>query len=122
MKLTVAIFSVAFSVLGGVSVASAETRAASRLVATVGPGTTITLVDAGGANVTRIKAGTYVILVRDRSSRHNFHLVEPDPLLLKRTSLRFVGSVMWRIHLDRGVYRFVCDAHPFTMHGRFKVV
>ena len=46
------------------------------LTATVGPGATI-LRTSRGARVTRLKAGRYRIVVRDRSSMHNFHLSGP---------------------------------------------
>ena len=48
----------------------------TRLVATVGPSNTITLTR-NGARVRALTAGAYVIVVRDRSKRHNFHLTGP---------------------------------------------
>ena len=46
-----------------------------KLVATVGPKNTISLRNAAGAALHHgVKAGTYSIVVRDRSKMHNFHL------------------------------------------------
>ena len=47
-----------------------------KLLATVGPKNTISLRSASGAALHHgVKAGTYSIVVRDRSKLHNFHLV-----------------------------------------------
>ena len=43
---------------------------------TVGPGFTITLTQ-GGKKVTKLKAGTYVFKIADKSKIHNFHLTGP---------------------------------------------
>ena len=50
--------------------------APTKLVATVGPGFTITLTKAG-KKVTTLKPGTYSITVNDKSTFHNFHLTGP---------------------------------------------
>src|SRR5262245_32341734 len=47
--------------------------AQTRLNATVGPGFTISLRDASGANVTHLPVGTYEIAVNDQAIEHNFH-------------------------------------------------
>src|SRR4051794_13688828 len=49
--------------------------AVPRLLATVGPNATISLTSAAGKTLASLKAGTYSIVVRDRSKAHNFHLV-----------------------------------------------
>ena len=46
-----------------------------KLLATVGPKNTISLRNAAGTLLKTVKAGTYSIVVRDRSKVHNFHLV-----------------------------------------------
>jgi hypothetical protein len=48
--------------------------ATPKLVATVGPGYTITLRTSAGAPARSVKAGVYAFTVRDRSDEHNFHL------------------------------------------------
>jgi hypothetical protein len=96
--------------------------AAPRLIATVGPGPTITLKTPRGAKVTRLRAGTYTFVVRDRSRFHNFHLIDGDPLVPdKRTGAAFVGGANWTIKLRQGLYRYVCDRHRSTMKGSFSV-
>jgi plastocyanin len=91
------------------------------LKATVGPGSTITLKNSAGRTVKTLRAGSYVIVVRDRSSRHNFHLIGPTNTLNRSTGVRFVGTKTWRLTLTKGAYRFVCDAHSRTMKGTFRV-
>ena len=89
-----------------------------KLVATVGPGPKITLTRAG-KKVTRLKAGTYAITVRDRSKLHNFHLLGPG--LNRKTTVPFTGTRTWRVTLKRGLHRFRCDAHARHMRGTFRV-
>jgi plastocyanin len=88
------------------------------LTATVGPGRTISL-RSGTSRVSRLKAGRYRIVVRDRSSSHNFHLRGPG--VNKRTAVRFKGTATWTVTLRRGRYRFVCDPHAAVMKGSFRV-
>ncbi len=97
--------------------AAAPASAATRLVATVGPGFTITL-KKSGTKVTRLKAGRYSITVSDVSSMHNFHLLGPG--VNKKTSVAGTGKTTWTVTLQKGkTYRFLCDPHPTTMRGRF---
>src|SRR5687768_17999296 len=51
--------------------------AQTKLTGTVGPGFTISLRDATGANVTRLPVGAYEITVDDLGIEHNFHLRGP---------------------------------------------
>jgi plastocyanin len=90
-----------------------------RLVATVGPGFTISLRTAAGARVTTLRRGTYTITVRDRSRMHNFHLL--GPRLNRRTTVAALGTFTWRVTLRAGRYRFVCDPHASAMRGSFRV-
>lgn len=96
----------------------AAPAAPTKLVATVGPGFTITLTK-GGKKVTKLKAGAYVITVRDKSSIHNFRLRGMG--LNKATSVAAVKTVTWNVTLKRGTYRYRCDPHASTMKGSFKV-
>ena len=89
------------------------------VVGTIGPGRTIAL----GLRATRrartLPAGAYTIVVRDRSSRDNFHLVGPG--VNRRTGVRFRGTRRWRVTLRRGaVYRYRSDARP-QLRGRLRV-
>lgn len=93
---------------------------AKKLLATVGPGTTITLRGSTGLKLTSLKAGLYSIVVRDRSRLHDFHLTGAG--VARRTTLAFKGTVTWKVRLTKGTLRFVCDAHAKRMRGAVKVV
>ncbi len=84
----------------------------------VGPGFTIKLTKAG-KKVSKLKAGSYVIKVSDKSSAHNFHLTGPG--VNKTTSVGKQGSVTWKVKLKKGTYRYVCDPHSSFMKGSFTV-
>ena len=89
-----------------------------KLVGTVGPGFTITLTK-GGTKVRTLKPGKYVVVVRDRSDDHNFHLKGPG--VNKLTTVEQVGTKTWTVTLRRGKYTFVCDPHVPAMKGAFTV-
>lgn len=92
--------------------------AATRLVATVGPGYTITLTKAG-KKVKLLKAGKYSITVRDRSGIHDFHVVGPVHKVL--SSVSGTGTKTVAVTLKRGKYVFYCAPHKSAMKGSFKV-
>ena len=92
-----------------VPVAGAST---AKLVATDGPGFTISLTQ-GGKKVTKLKAGTYTITVQDKSSIHNFHLSGPG--VNKSTSVGGTGTKTWKVTLKKGTYKYVCDPHVSIM-------
>jgi plastocyanin len=89
------------------------------LKATTGPGFTISLKNAAGKRVRRLRHGRYTIKVADKSNIHNFHLKGPG--VNKKTTTPFVGSKTWHVKLTKGTYRYKCDIHFTTMHGSFKV-
>jgi plastocyanin len=89
-----------------------------KLVATDGPGFTITLTQSG-KKVTHLKPGTYTITVADKSNIHNFHLTGPG--LNKKTGVGFKGTTTWKVTLKKGTYKYVCDPHKSFMKGSFKV-
>ena len=102
-------------------VAAAPTGAATtKLVASVGPGFTITLTK-GGKKVTSLKPGAYSITVNDKSASHNFHLKGPG--VNKATSVAFKGTPKkpWTVTLKKGTYTYVCDPHATDMKGSFRV-
>jgi plastocyanin len=106
--------------LAAFAVAAAPASAAvPTLVGTVGPGFTITLTK-GGAKVKTLKAGKYMLVVRDKSNIHDFHIKGPG-LNKVVTSVSFVGTKKITIVLKAGKYSYVCDPHVPTMHGAFKV-
>jgi len=86
---------------------------ANRLTGTDGPGFTITM------SKKAVKAGIYKIVIRDRSSIHNFHLTGPG--VNKKTGVAAVTTTTWTVKLKKGIYKFVCDPHASIMRGVLKV-
>jgi hypothetical protein len=80
----------------------------------------ITLTSASGEKVSTLRAGAYVIVVRDRSAREDFHLISL-PIVDKKTGRAFVGTVKWSVSLTAGAYRYRSDAHASSLHGVFRV-
>jgi len=102
--------------------ASGATRADNPvLVGDVGAGDafTIRLTDAQGNPVTHLDAGTYTLVVHDRSSIHDFHLFGPGVNVT--TDVGEIGDKTFEITLTDGEYRFVCDPHFTVMKGSFTV-
>lgn len=91
-----------------------------KLLATVGPKSTISLRSATGAALKSIKGGTYSIVVRDRSKAHNFHIVGVG--VNKKSSVSAVGTTTWKLKLSKGTLRFYSDKAPTTVKGSVKVV
>jgi plastocyanin len=109
------VFIVIAALCATASVASAATP---RLVATVADPVSISLVQ-GAAKVTKLRAGTYTIVVRDRATDHDFHLKGPG--VDKRTSVAGRGTRTWTVTLRKGTYTYVCDPHASFMKGSFTV-
>ena len=70
--------------------------------------------------MSKLKAGTYVFKIADKSSIHNFHLSGPG--VNKKTTVGGTGTTTWTLKLKKGTYKFVCDPHASFMKGSFKVV
>ena len=115
IKLALAALAVAATAV--VSAAQAAPKA-TILVATDGPGFTITLKSAGKI-VKKLKQGTYVVRVSDKSAIHNFHLVGPG--VAKTTGVAFTGTATWTVKLKVGKYTYICDPHAAVMKGSFTV-
>jgi plastocyanin len=98
--------------------ALAAPKVTGSLVATDGPGFTIT-VTKGGKKVTSLPAGTYTIKVQDKSNIHNFHLSGPG--VNKKTPVGAVATYTWKLTLKKGTYKYVCDPHATIMKGSFTV-
>lgn len=92
--------------------------AAPKLLASVGPGASISLATEAGAAFRAIAAGSYTISGRDLSAKDNFHLRGPG--LDRKTSVAGKGAFSWTVKLAAGVYTFGSDAHP-ALKGRFTV-
>jgi len=106
------------AIIAALSVPSAL-AATPTLTGTVGPGFTITLTK-GGVKVSKLKAGTYVVKVADKSNIHNFHLKGPG-LNKKITSVPFVGTKTVTVTLKKGKYTYYCQPHASSMKGSFTV-
>jgi plastocyanin len=100
------------------ALAASRTAQGGTLNGTVGPGFTISLAQ-GGKKVSKLKAGTYTIVVADKASDHNFHLTGPG--VNKSTSVGAKGTKTWKVTLKKGTYRYVCDPHASFMKGSFTV-
>ena len=92
---------------------------AQAITGTVGPGFTITLTK-GGKKVTRLNAGRYQLVVRDRSTMHNFVLEGPG---VERdvTTVPLKGTKTVSVKLRAGKYKFYCRPHESSMFGFVKV-
>lgn len=91
------------------------------LVGDVGQGDAfvISLTDSTGAKVTHLAAGTYTLLVHDRSSFHNFDLSGPGVSVA--TDVDGIGDKTFTVTFVDGTYFFQCDPHSSQMHGTFTV-
>lgn len=103
-----------------VALAATSVAEARTYYGTVGPGAKISFRNAAGTRVYRVPAGLHRIIVRDRSSVHNFHLRGRG--VNRATGIAFVGRRIWRsVRIYRGsIYRYVCDPHATGMRGRFR--
>ena len=90
----------------------------NELVATVGPGFTISLTR-DGQPVTHLDPGSYTITVNDRSIEHNFHLTGPG--VNQTTDVETESTATWTVTFTDGTYRYVCDPHANTLRGSFTV-
>jgi plastocyanin len=105
---------------GLVAFASSAAAATPTLVGTTGPGYSIKL-QMNGKNVKTLKAGAYKLVVNDKASIHDFHLIGPG-LSKVVTSVGFVGTKTVTVTLKKGKYTFQCDPHATSgMKGTFTV-
>jgi hypothetical protein len=91
-------------------------RAATKLIATVGPGARIVVTKAG-VRARTVPAGPVVVVVNDRSAKDNFRLVGPG--VNRATSRPGKPTVTWRLTLKRGLYTYRSDASP-ALRGTFR--
>jgi plastocyanin len=113
LALLVAAAALVFALPGGARPAQ------NTLTGTVGPGFSISLVDASGNLVTHLDPGTYTITVKDQAAIHNFDLTGPG--VAQHTDIEFVGTVTWTVTFTDGIYTYICDAHPTQLKGQFAV-
>jgi plastocyanin len=67
----------------------------------------------------KVPAGTYRLVVHDRSEMHNFHIFRHG--IDKATTVPFVGKKVWKLTFVKGRYRIQCDPHPLAMRTHLKV-
>ena len=91
---------------------------AKKLTGSVGPGARVALRTASGARATSLKAGAYVLTVRDRSKTDNFRLRGKGVNVA--TGVAFTGSKKWKIRLAKGTYRYFSSRHP-ALKGTVRV-
>jgi hypothetical protein len=84
------------------AVAAPGQAAGHKLSGVSGPGFTITL-ESGAKTVKTLPAGSYTIVVADKSSIHNFHLIGPG--VNKTTTIPFTGTKTWTVKLKAGTPR-----------------
>jgi plastocyanin len=102
-----------------VAILAANAAAATpKLTASVSDPLNISLKQ-GTKKVTSLKAGKYVIVVKDTAADHNFHLTGPG--VNKTTSVAGKGTKTWTVTLKKGTYKYVCDPHKSFMKGSFTV-
>ena len=106
-------------VVGNPPVPTPQPAPRPKLLATVGPGATISLRNAKGTVLRTVKAGTYSIVVRDRSKVHNFHLVGKG--VNRKSTLAGATTVTWTVRLQAGLLRFYSDKAPKTVKGSVTV-
>jgi hypothetical protein len=100
--------------------AASSTPATKVLRGTVGPSFTISVKTPAGKLVKTTKAGTYKLIVSDKSSFHDFHLTGPG-INKVVTTVPFTGTKAVTVKLKVGRYRYVCDPHSSQMKGSFRV-
>jgi plastocyanin len=96
------------------------TTADGTLLASVGPGMTISLTTSAGAPVTQLDPGTYDIQINDQSAEHNFRIFGPGGVNAG-TGVEFVGTTTVTVTLGDGQFTYICDVHPYDMIGQFAV-
>jgi hypothetical protein len=113
---------VVIAVLVAVLAATAFARRDSTpmLVGDDGPGYTIHLKSNGKA-VKTLKAGTFKVVIHDRSSIHGWSLDGPHGFAKDIAPVAGTGTKTVTLKLKAGKYKFYCPAHESIMFGRFTV-
>jgi plastocyanin len=95
--------------------APGQTRVTTLRASVDDPGT-IALTRSGKA-VTRLRAGTYRVVVSDTSSDHNFSLRKAGGPTRQLTTVEFVGTRTVTVKLAKGRWQFFCVPHEWLMRG-----
>ena len=106
-----------------VAAGSPSAMTVPKLFGTVGPGFTITLKDAKGKKVTKLKPGKYSFVVSDKASIHTFVLEQEKGGKFEKeiTGVSFTGKKTVTINLTKGKWKYYCKPHEPSMFGFFTV-
>ena len=100
--------------------ASAKRSSTPTLIGTDGPGYTINL-KLNSKAVKTLKAGTYKVVIHDKSSLHGWSLDGPHGFAKDISPVPFSGAKTVTLKLKAGKYKFYCPAHESIMFGHFTV-
>ncbi len=103
----------AVAAIAALSVVAVAVAATPTFKGTVGPGYTISMAKKP------TKAGKIKLVVTDKASNHNFHLVGPGVNV--STSVGAKGTKTFTVTLKKGKYVFICDPHASSMRGSFTI-
>lgn len=78
----------------------------------------ISLTSSDGQRVERLHPNTYRFIVKDLTSKQNFHLVGPS--VNRRTKVPAKATTSWTIYLGPGTYTYRSDRRP-SLSGTFSV-
>jgi len=70
----------------------------------------ISLTTSDGQRVQRLQPNGYRFIVKDLTSKQNFHLVGPS--VNRRTKVLAKGTTTWTIYLGPGTYTYRSDKRP----------
>jgi plastocyanin len=103
--------------------ALAHSPATTKLIGVVGKNDaySITLKTTSGKLVKTLKAGTYLLVIHDDSSIHNYELDGPHGKSWTFTSVPFKGTKTVTLKLAAGKYKAYCVAHESVMFQHFTV-
>ena len=116
----VGLVSLVVAVSAALALAVTAQAAPTKLVGTVGPGSTISLKTTTGKRVSTLPRGSYSITVKDRSDEHNFAMRGPG-VSRSLTGVDFVGTKTVTLKLGAGRFTFVCTPHSDDMRGSFAI-
>jgi hypothetical protein len=78
----------------------------------------ISLTTSDGQRVDGLQPDTYRFVVKDLTSKQNFHLVGPS--VNRRTKVPAKAATTWTIYLRPGTYTYRSDKRP-SLNGKFTV-
>jgi hypothetical protein len=91
------------------------------LFGAVGRSGSVSLRNARGQRIVRVRAGSYLLTVQDRSRAYGFRLIGPRRAVLPVSGEKYVGSVRRRVRLVRGTYRYASEPGSAASRATFTV-